>query len=129
MWAGDFFAKRFLRVYPAHLIMGLGAGRPGSRSAGPMGIAPRNPEWFRWDQLPAQLLLVQAFGVHGGLGWNAPSWSVSALIGCYLAFPWILRGLKRLGPWSALAIVVGALSAGQLPDLAACWTIPSIRCR
>lgn len=106
MGAGDFFAKRFLRVYPAHLIMGLAlvALVVGS---GLMGMAPRNPEWFRWDQLPAQLLLVQAFGIPGGLGWNAPSWSVSALIGCYLAFPWILRGMKRLGPWSALAVVVG----------------------
>jgi len=106
MSAGDFFAKRFLRVYPAHLIMGLAlvtlvvAGTAA-------GVGPRNPEWFRWDQLPAQLTLTQAFGVHGGLGWNAPSWSISALVGCYLAFPWLLKGLKRLGPWTVLAGVVG----------------------
>ncbi|WP_343060295.1 acyltransferase [Brevundimonas variabilis] len=106
MGAGDFFAKRVLRVYPAHLIMGLGLVALVVVS-GAFGLAPRNPEWFRWDQLPAQLLLVQSFGIPGGLGWNAPSWSVSALIGCYLAFPWILRGLLRLGPWHALAIVVG----------------------
>ncbi len=107
MTASDFFAKRFLRVYPAHLMMGLTLVVlvVGSTL---VGLAPRNPEWFRWDQLSAQLLLVQSFGVYGGLGWNAPSWSISALIGCYLAFPWILRGLKRLGPWSALAVVVGA---------------------
>ena len=49
------------------------------------GAPPRNPEWFAWDQLPAQLLLLQSYGVHGGLGWNAPTWSISALIGCYLA--------------------------------------------
>jgi peptidoglycan/LPS O-acetylase OafA/YrhL len=71
------------------------------------GVAPRNPEWFAWDQLPAQLTLTQGFGVHGGLGWNAPSWSVSALLGCYVLFPYILGGLKRLGPWSALLAVVG----------------------
>jgi len=106
MGGGDFFAKRALRVYPAHLIMGLSLVALVLVS-GVFGLAPRNPEWFRWDQLPAQLLLVQSFGIHGGLGWNAPSWSVSALLGCYLAFPWILRGLIRVGPWNALAIVVG----------------------
>ncbi len=114
MSPGDFFVKRVLRVYPAHLIMvaTLVALVLVSTLA---GVAPRNPEWFRWDQLPAQITLTQAFGVHGGLGWNAPSWSISGLIGCYLAFPWILRGLKRLGPWAALALVVGLyLAANQL---------------
>lgn len=102
----DFFLKRFLRVYPAHLILGLTLVTLVVASSG-VGISPRNPEWFRWDQLPAQLTLTQAFGVYGGLGWNAPSWSISALIGCYLAFPWILKTTTRLGPWSALAGVVG----------------------
>lgn len=114
MSAGDFFLKRYLRVLPAHLIMGLSlvvliVG------GGALGFTPRAPEWFRWDQLPAQLTLTQAFGVPGGLGWNAPSWSISALIGCYLAFPWLLRGLARLGPWSVLALGVGGyLLANQL---------------
>jgi len=114
MSAKDFFLKRFLRVYPAHLIMGLSLVALMLVSAA-MGIAPRAPEWFRWDQLPAQLTLTQAFGVPGGLGWNAPSWSISALIGCYLAFPWMLRGLMRVGPWGALVAGVGLyLVANQL---------------
>lgn len=118
MGAGDFFVKRALRVYPAHLIMGLSLVALVVFS-GFVGLAPRNPEWFRWDQLPAQLLLVQSFGIHGGLGWNAPSWSVSALLGCYLAFPWIVRGLMRLGPWNALAIVVGFYLLAN----ALCWLL------
>ena len=102
----DFFLKRYLRVFPAHFIIltGLVLLVVGATAA---GIPPRNPEWFAWDQLPAQAALVQAFGVHGGLGWNAPTWSISALIGCYLAFPWILKGLRKLGPWTALALGVG----------------------
>lgn len=114
MSAGAFFAKRFLRVWPAHMIMGLGlvALVVGGTA---VGVGPRAPEWFAWDQLPAQLGLVQAFGIHGGYGWNAPSWSISALIGCYLAFPWLLKGLVRLGPWSVLALGVGGyLLANQL---------------
>lgn len=110
----DFFLKRSLRVFPAHLIMGgllvamvlLGTA---------IGLPPSHPEWFAWDQLPAQLALLQSFGVHGGLGWNAPSWSISALLGCYLAFPWVLRGLTRVGPWLALGlVVVGYLAANEL---------------
>jgi peptidoglycan/LPS O-acetylase OafA/YrhL len=114
MSAGQFFAKRFLRVWPAHVIMGLGLIALVLVS-GALGIAPRAPEWFDWNQLWAQLGLVQAFGIPGGYGWNAPSWSISALIGCYLAFPWILKGLIRLGPWSVLALGVGLyLMANQM---------------
>jgi peptidoglycan/LPS O-acetylase OafA/YrhL len=114
MSAGDFFAKRFLRVWPAHIIMGLSLVLLVVGGSA-LGVGPRAPEWFAWDQLPAQLGLVQAFGVHGGYGWNAPSWSISALIGCYLAFPWMLKGLVRLGPWSVLALGVGLyLLANQL---------------
>jgi len=117
MSAGDFVLKRVLRVVPAHLIMGLSLVALVLLGAA-AGAAPRNPEWFRWDQLPAQLLLLQSYGVPGGLGWNAPTWSISALIGCYLAFTWIIRGLMRLGPWSALAVGVGVyLIANQL-----CWS-------
>lgn len=103
---GEFVLKRLLRVYPAHLIMGLSLVALVLLGQA-VGAGPSHPEWFAWDQLPAQLSLTQAFGVHGGLGWNAPSWSVSGLIGCYLAFPWILRALTRLGPWSVLLAGVG----------------------
>jgi peptidoglycan/LPS O-acetylase OafA/YrhL len=114
MSPGRFVAQRVLRVWPAHLLMGLSLVALVLLGTA-VGAAPRNPEWFAWDQLPAQLALVQSFGVHGGLGWNAPSWSISALIGCYLAFPWIIRGLVRLGPWAALALGVGVyLVANQL---------------
>ena len=58
---------------------------------------------------------MQAFGIPGGLGWNAPTWSISALIGCYLAFPWIVRGCARMGPWTWLVVGVGLyLMANEL---------------
>lgn len=114
MSAGDFFLKRYLRVVPAHLIMGLSLVAL-VVGGGMLGFSPRAPEWFAWDQFWAQISLTQAFGIPGGYGWNAPSWSISALIGCYLAFPWILRGLIRLGPWTVLVLGVGVyLLANQL---------------
>lgn len=82
--------QRLLRVIPAHLavslVLVLLVG-----GAALAGIAPSNPRWFDWSQLPAQVLLVQAYGVPGGQGWNAPTWTLSALIGCYLLLPWICR--------------------------------------
>jgi len=42
----DFFIKRVLRVYPAHLIMGLALAALVLAST-LAGVAPSNPEWFR----------------------------------------------------------------------------------
>lgn len=112
--ATDFYLKRFLRVIPAHLIV-LGGLVALVVVATAMGVPPSNPEWFSWAQLPAQIFLVQSFGVPGGLGWNAPTWSISALLGCYLAFPYVLRGISRLTPWTSLILmVVGYVAADQI---------------
>lgn len=96
--------QRFLRVAPSHLVV-VGALALLIALAGLVGVAPSNPQWFDWGQLPAQLFLVQAYGVPGGQGWNAPTWTLSALLGCYLLLPWICRQLWRLQPW---AVVIGA---------------------
>lgn len=115
---GGFVLKRFIRVWPAHLIMGLSLVALVVLATA-AGAPPRNPEWFDWSQLAAQLTLTQSFGVPGGLGWNAPTWSISALLGCYLAFPWIARGLMRLGPWTVLALGAGVYLAAN----AATWAL------
>ena len=107
--------QRLLRVIPAHLavslVLVLLVG-----GAALAGIAPSNPRWFDWSQLPAQVLLVQAYGVPGGQGWNAPTWTLSALIGCYLLLPWICRGLWR---WPPFAVVIGAALLVVVADVAA----------
>lgn len=107
--------QRLLRVIPAHLavslVLVLLVG-----GAALAGIAPSNPRWFDWSQLPAQVLLVQAYGVPGGQGWNAPTWTLSALIGCYLLLPWICRALWR---WPPVAMVIGATLLVVAADIAA----------
>jgi peptidoglycan/LPS O-acetylase OafA/YrhL len=114
MAKSDFILKRFLRVIPAHLIV-LGGLVALVLAATAAGIPPSNPEWFSWSQLPAQVFLVQSFGVPGGLGWNAPTWSISALLGCYLAFPFILKAFTRLNPWTCVILMmVGYLAANEV---------------
>ncbi len=85
-----FLWRRILRVWPAHLAM-LAAF-----VILVAVVAPANPERFRWSDLPAQALLVHAWGLNTGAGWNLPTWSLSALIVCYAAFPSLWRGLSRI---------------------------------
>ncbi len=115
---GEFLRKRFLRVFPAHLMV-LGALVAMTLGATAAGVPPRNPEWFDWSQLPAQVFLVQSFGVPGGVGWNAPTWSVSALLGCYLAFPFMVKLIHRRCWWMALAIGAGVYACANL----AAWAL------
>jgi peptidoglycan/LPS O-acetylase OafA/YrhL len=107
--------QRVLRVIPAHLAVSLilVAIVGGAALA---GVAPSDPRWFDWSQLPAQVLLVQAYGVPGGQGWNAPTWTLSALIGCYLLLPWTCRALWR---WPPVLVVIGAVVLVAAADLAA----------
>lgn len=107
--------QRVLRVIPAHLAVSLilVAIVGGAALA---GVAPSNPRWFDWSQLAAQVLLVQAYGVPGGQGWNAPTWTLSALIGCYLLLPWTCRALWR---WPPVLVVIGAVVLVAAADLAA----------
>jgi peptidoglycan/LPS O-acetylase OafA/YrhL len=98
---GEFFRKRFLRIVPAHLMM-VGSLVLLVVASSLAGFAPRHPEWFDWRELPAQVALVQAYGVPGGQGWNAPSWSLSALLGCYVCFPLLIRLTTRGSAWWVL---------------------------
>lgn len=113
MSVAGFFRKRALRVVPAHLVMM--ATLIGIVGAGALaGVAPRHPEWFDWSQLPAQLFLVQAWGVPGGAGWNAPDWTLSALLVCYLCFPFVARRIGRAPPFLTLALGVGLFALVNL---------------
>lgn len=102
--AALYIRQRFLRVVPAHLVVMIAfAGLVLGTAA--IGMTPSNPYWFDWSAYPAQFFLIQAYGVPGGHGWNAPTWTLSALLGCYLLLPGLLRLAHRLPPW---ALLVGA---------------------
>lgn len=110
---GAFVRKRFARVVPAHLVMVTGLALM-VLAAGALGIPPSNPEWFDWSQYPAQFFLVQSYGVPGGLGWNAPVWSISALLGCYVFFPVVARRMGPLSPWMVLGLAIVGYALANL---------------
>jgi peptidoglycan/LPS O-acetylase OafA/YrhL len=107
----EFLLKRFARVWPSHLVM-LAGFVALVLITGLVGIAPQNPQWFQWSQLPAQAILIQAWGFDGPSGWNTPTWTLSALIFCYAAFPVLWRGFAAIrSPWMALAVGLAIFAA------------------
>jgi peptidoglycan/LPS O-acetylase OafA/YrhL len=111
--AGDFFLRRAGRLVPAHLMM-VAAFVVLVLATSAAGVRPQHPEWLQWDQLPGQVFLLTALGV-GGQGWNSPTWSLSALLVCYLGFPPLWRGLLKLRrPAAILGLAVLAMTAGDL---------------
>ncbi|WP_165188074.1 acyltransferase family protein [Caulobacter soli] len=107
----EFLKRRLLRIWPAHLVM-LALFVAFVLVTGAIGLAPQNPQWFQWSQLPPQVFLVQAWFVPGASGWNMPTWTLSALIVCYAGFPAAWRATARIAsPWTTLAIGVALFLA------------------
>ena len=106
---GGFLWNRLARVYPLHLVTLAGVGLMAA-AAGLAGIAV-DQNMLAWSALPANLLLVQAWGFAPVSGWNHPSWSISAEWFAYLSFPlfahaaWRLRERPRLAVGLALVLI------------------------
>src|SRR3569832_1237739 len=92
---GSFPWARLARVYPLHLATLLGVGAMAVGAAA-VGIQHHN-DIANWSVLPANLLLVHAWGFAKAAAWNHPSWSISAEWFAYLTFPafaWIAWRLR-----------------------------------
>ncbi len=106
-----FLWARLARVYPLHLasLIGIGVMALAARAAG----RAIDANILSWPSLPANLLMVHAWGLAPAAGWNHPSWSISAEWFAYLSFPlfaWLALRL-RTRPWVALAAALLTLSA------------------
>ena len=101
-----FLVKRFARIYPAYFFALMIFVCLVAADAMNPGIV-RHPENYPLSTLPAQLLLVQAWGIVDGRGWITPSWSVSAEVFVYLLFPVLAVMLrKRLAAPGILLLVM-----------------------
>ena len=89
-----FWLKRLARCYPTHIIT-LAMLVAMVLAAGWLGLAQSNEGRFDLSGLPAQILLLHAFGLGGG-HWNIPSWTISTLLICYAFFPMLWRGMLRI---------------------------------
>lgn len=102
-----FLWARIARVYPLHLatLIGVGALAVAATVAG-FGI---DKAILSWQSLPANLLMLHAWGLAPEAGWNHPSWSISAEWFAYLTFP--LFAFAALKLKSRPLVAVGAASA------------------
>ncbi|MGD9981786.1 MAG: acyltransferase family protein [Hyphomonadaceae bacterium] len=105
---GGFLKNRIARVYPVHLTA-LAAMVVLFAGATAMGAGVGAPEAFKWSDLPAHLLMVHAWGTTDAVGWNFPSWSISAEWLAYLLFPLVAGAVLRAKRWSG-TFALGALA-------------------
>lgn len=104
---GRFLQNRLARVYPMHLAA-LAAMLGLFVLAALTGAGVGDPAAFKLADLPAHLLMVHAWGTTEAVGWNFPSWSISAEWGAYLLFPLIALAVlhHRARPGLTLAMAL-----------------------
>jgi len=105
-----FLWNRLARIYPLHLATLAGVGVLAAAAIA-LGVSV-DPHILSWRALPADLLMIHAWGFAPVSGWNHSSWSISAEWFAYLAFPlfaWVAlraRGRPRLALAGAVALLV-----------------------
>ncbi|MCX7358424.1 MAG: acyltransferase [Alphaproteobacteria bacterium] len=119
---GGFLKNRIARVYPMHLAA-LGAMLVLFAGAAILGVGESNPDAFRLSDLPAHLFMVHAWGTTPTVGWNFPSWSISAEWLAYLLFPLVaglvLKAKRWSGAFAASALALCLFSFWALDNLSA----------
>lgn len=106
---GDFLWNRLARVYPLHLATLVGVG--GMALAGTLAGLAVDANILSWPSLPANLLLVHAWGLAPVAGWNHASWSISAEWFAYLTFPAFAFVVWRMRNRPAVAVGLAAVFA------------------
>lgn len=106
---GDFLLKRAARLLPLHWAT-LAFFVTFAAAAAALGVAVNNPARYDPSCLPANIALLHSMGICDGLTYNYVSWSISAEMVCYIAFPVLALGLARW-PRVFAALTIAALLA------------------
>ena len=110
--------RRATRVVPAHLIMlsGLVVFVLGGRRW--RASHRRIRSISTGASFPRKFSSSPPLGVPGGKGWNDPTWSLSALLVCYAAFPFLWRAFSRIKS-PVVSLIAAFVRAGPAADVAA----------
>lgn len=99
-----FLQNRLARVYPMHLAA-LAAMIGLFVVANAAGAGVGNADAFRWTDIPQHILMIHAWGSTPTVGWNFPSWSISAEWGAYLLFPAFAAFVLSQKKWPGLLLI------------------------
>ncbi len=110
----DFWVHRIARIYPLHLfalftLLAVTIAMQVIATLAHARMALSNP-WSTVSILNflEQLFLLNAWGLTGRIGWNIPSWSISAELFAYLLYPVLAAMMVR---WRTAALAGMALLA------------------
>lgn len=105
----SFMIRRLARVYPVHLVTTVGAIAM-FVVGGLSGFIPIDEATLAWA-IPVHLLLLHGLGpIQDAMALNFPSWSISAEMFAYLAFPGFAL-LYRGSNWRAVTTVSLTMAA------------------
>lgn len=109
-----FYVSRFARIYPLHLVClvlllcVLGTKNLLAHFTSIGAVDPTFGSALSVTAFFEQLFLLNAWGFTGVVGWNIPSWSISAEMFAYLLFPLAAALIARWRRSSLAAIALGA---------------------
>jgi peptidoglycan/LPS O-acetylase OafA/YrhL len=139
--AGDvarFMGARFRRLWPLHaallgvlVAVELAKLRFGSAAGDVRITAPPFSEGHTVPEIVTNLLFLQGFGLHPGLTWNGPSWSIAAEFWVSAVFAAVLLATRRnrVAVFAVLAPVSGVALWAVSPStifVDSSWTM--LRC-
>jgi peptidoglycan/LPS O-acetylase OafA/YrhL len=105
---GHFLQRRVARLLPLHLaVLSVFVGLAFLNRFGV--LAANHVEALDFHALPANLLMLHAWGTVDHLSFNAGSWSISAEWLSYLLFPVLLVLSRRCSLAANLAVLAGAI--------------------
>jgi peptidoglycan/LPS O-acetylase OafA/YrhL len=103
---GEFYGRRFLRIYPAYLACVLVCAA--------LERWLPYPDFSRW-QVVSHVLMIHNFFDATLLGLNSPLWSLAVEMQFYLLYPFLLLVMRRRLSWGGcLAVALAASVAWQL---------------
>ncbi|WP_271079253.1 acyltransferase family protein [Aurantiacibacter sp. MUD61] len=103
--APDFWWRRVARIWPLHIAVLLAM----VGFAVLLVVTGRPTDGYPFAELPLHVLLLQNWGFTDALSWNHPAWSISAEMGAYVVFPFLVLAV-RWEEWRVPALIVMILA-------------------
>ncbi|EEQ94710.1 acyltransferase family protein [Brucella sp. ZJ1_1] len=108
-----FVGKRLARIYPLHVVAFSCFALLSALAAAGI-LHPLGEHSTSWRDGLAQLLLVHNWGLGHTSSYNYVSWSLSALLAMYLAFPLFDMVCRRFGSWVLVGVIVATVAGEYL---------------